>query len=65
MEAESIPNFDVSEALNLDLLIEHILLLRFGKSIEKLVYDMRISEHRGTGKVAPKKLLSLKDCRFG
>jgi predicted adenylyl cyclase CyaB len=47
----------VPEALNLDLLREHILLLRSGKSIEKPVYDMRISEPVGTEKVAPKKII--------
>jgi uridine kinase len=42
MEEFNTPEYQL-EALNLDLLQEHILLLRSGESIEKPVYDMKVS----------------------
>jgi uridine kinase len=50
-------NWDQPEALNLELLQRHLSDLKLGKSIEKPVYDMGISEPVSTEKVEPSKII--------
>jgi len=52
-------NWDQPEALNLDLLRQHINQLKSGKFIEKPIYDMKVSEPTGSEKVMPKKIIIL------
>lgn len=61
MDAEAqkgnVLNWDQPEALNLDLFQQHLAQLKLGQSIEKPIYDMKISEPTGTEKVVPKKII--------
>ncbi len=63
MDAEAkkgnVLNWDQPEALNLDLLREHLVQLKLGQPIEKPIYDMRISEPIGTEEVIPQKIIIL------
>ena len=50
-------NWDQPEALNLDLLQEHLAALKKGEEIEKPIYSMKESEVTGVDKVKPKKII--------
>lgn len=53
----NILNWDQPEALNLDLLQQHLTQLKSGQSIEKPIYNMKVSEPTGTEKITPKKII--------
>ena len=61
MDAEAkrgnVLNWDQPEALNLDLFQQHLAKLKSGQSIEKPIYDMKVSEPTSTEEVAPKKII--------
>lgn len=61
MEGETqkgnILNWDQPEALNIELLQEHLQQLKEGKTIQKPVYDMKISEPTTTEELQPKKVI--------
>jgi uridine kinase len=50
-------NWDQPEALNLDLFLQHLYLLKSGKSVEKPIYDMKACKTIGTEKVNPNKII--------
>jgi len=61
MDAEAkkgnVLNWDQPEALNLDLLQQHLAQLKSGQPIKKPIYDMKVSESTSTEEVAPKKII--------
>lgn len=50
-------NWDQPEALNLDLFKQHLAQLKSGKSIEKPIYGMKVSEPIGIEEVTPQKII--------
>jgi len=50
-------NWDQPEALNLDLLKQHLAQLKSGESIERPVYDMKVNEPTSTEEIVPKKII--------
>ncbi|MBU2564127.1 class IV adenylate cyclase [Patescibacteria group bacterium] len=52
-------NWDQPEALNLELLQKHLMQLKKGESIQKPIYDMKLSESIETEELKPKKIIIL------
>ncbi len=52
-------NFDHPDAVDLDLLKEHLRLMKEGKVIEKPIYEFKTGERTGNERVNPKRIIIL------